>query len=582
MTRRFAFSVLPMFGILFCAASLAAAAEDYFRLVPEKALGFWVINQPAEVDAKIQSVSGEMKLPVPPLVDLFKMKAGIQEGLDEKGPIVFVALPDEKNGVIPVPILLIPVTDYAKFRDQLSPESTTDEVTEVKFFNEATLIRNIGGYAALTGAPFREGLESLQLAGEVPSALKPLAQWASSRDAALVIFQPGIKELSSKGQAWLNTMKMMFGQAGEQGKQISAGFTMYGKMLQAIEKEVTAFGIGAGLDKQNVLRITSCTELKPGGNWATALAQSTTPKENLLTGLPSDPYVVAGGAALNDALTDAMSKLSINMMKDMPEVYGLTEEQTAKLSENLAPKLKGLQSMSMSLGVGKGDEPLYANLLGVMRVENATTFMAGYEKYFVGYNEMVKGAKSPLIQPMEVEKCEVAGTPALQVTMSIPKPPGPMPPQYNKMIETMLGPGNKLVFWLAPADDNTVVMGYVKKEPMERMIASLKQKAKGLAENADLAKTAALLPPDAPMVAYLSPQGAIELVKRMVAVILPAGMQDRVAIPDFPQSPPLGFAIKTAPNEVETTLAVPAEVLKAIGQYIQHIRGMSGEDVTMK
>jgi hypothetical protein len=114
---------------------------------------------------------------------------------------------------------------------------------------------------------------------------------------------------------------------------------------------------------------------------------------------------------------------------------------------------------------------------------------------------------------------------------------------------------------------------------LERMIASMKEKSAGMTGDADVSKTASLLPSDAQAVTYVSPQGTIQFVKRMMTTLLPPGMAERMNIPDFPQSPPLGFAVKVAPNEVQTTLAAPVEVLKAIGQYVQHIRGMSGENV---
>ena len=353
-------------------------------------------------------------------------------------------------------------------------------------------------------------------------------------------------------------------------------------MLQAADKEVSALGVGLEIDKQNALRVTSRTELLPGGNWGKVLAKVPSSKENLLGGLPDDPFVAAGGGALSDEMMGGMMSLSFNLMKSTPQLYGLGDEQIGKLADLAAGKFKGVHSTSMTLGVGSSDEPLYANLLGIMRVDDAKAFMAGYDQYFEKYNEIIKGAKSPLLQPLESEKCEVAGIPALQVTMAIPKPQaGPMPPQYDKMMEAMLGPGGKLVFWLVPADEHTIVMGYVKKEPMGRLVAALKQSQPGLAADAEVQKTVAMLPHYVPMVAYLSPQGTIGMVKRMVSTFLPPGMGDRMNIPDFPQTPPLGFALTIAPNELQTTLVLPSEVLAAIAKYVKHVRGMSGDDVTL-
>lgn len=582
MIRRVAFSLLPLVGILLCAASFAAAADDFLKLVPDSAWGFVAINQPTEMDAKIQALSHEMQLPSPGLLSRVKQLSGVQEGFDEKGTVVMMVLPSEKDSDIPVTlILLVPVTDYDKFLAQLQPESTTDEVTKCKFFGDDSWARKVGNYAALCGPPFRGALEKLTPASEVPAALKPWGEWISTHDAAGIVFQPGIKELTSKGQNWLNTAKMMLGAAGDQGKQALAAFEMYGKLLEAADKEVSAFGIGLALDKQNVLRLTSRTALVPEGNWAKVVGKSPAPKENPLVDLPNDPYMFAGGIALSEEMVNNMKKISFDLMKSMPDLYGLSSEQIDKMISQLEPQFKGAHAMSIILGTGKSDEPLYANMLNITKVDNTATYMANMEKYFQQYNELIKNSKSPLLKPLEVEKSEVAGVQGFQVKMELPKPQGPMPPQYDKMMQAMLGSAGSMVFWIAPADEHTLVTGYVNKKLMERTMADIKQKKPGLVENAELKKTVALLPADAPAVAYLSPQGTIDFVKRMIAAILPPGMQDRVTIPEFPATPPLGLAIQSAPNEIDTTLVVPAEFLKALGQYINHVRGMSREDVTM-
>jgi hypothetical protein len=581
MTRRFALWALPLLGFLLFAAPFAVAAEDVLQLVPDSAWAVVRVSSLSNVDAKSKAIGEEMELPIPGLLAGFRQVTGIQAGLDENSPAALIVLPAEGDEFV-TRVVLLPVTDYDGFRDALNPKSKTDEITEVTLSGRAALIRHVGGYAAVTHSENHKSLESIKVSGEVPASLKSWQSWMAERDVAGVLLQPGVKGLSAKGQAWLNMMKGVLGQMGDQGKQAVAAFGMYEKALQASEKEVVGIGIGVQLDDQKVLRVTSRTELAADGNWAKAIGKAPAPKESLVQGLPSDPYVAAGGAALSEASLQNMMKLSVNVMKSMPEMYGLSQEQIDKMSDQLTPKIRGLQSMSMVLGVGKDKDPIYANMLGVMRVENAQAFLDGYEEYFKQYNEIIKGAKSAMIPPMEVEKTEVAGVEGLQVTMKIPKPnAGPMPPAYDQMIEAMLGPGGKMVFWMAPADEHTVVTGYVTKAPMERLMAAIKEKQPGLAANAELAKTVALLPADAPMAAYLSPQGTVELVKRMIAAFVPPGMQERMNVPDFPQTSPLGLAVKSGTNEVLTTLVVPADVLAAIGKYVRHIRDMSREDVTM-
>ena len=124
---------------------------------------------------------------------------------------------------------------------------------------------------------------------------------------------------------------------------------------------------------------------------------------------------------------------------------------------------------------------------------------------------------------------------------------------------------------MAPADEHNIVIGYVSKEHLQQTIEAAKQGKPGLTSDAGVSKTAALLPQDALLTVFLSPQGTIDFFKRMASVIITPEMNMEQKIPDFPKTPPIGFAATTATNELQTCLVVPAEVLLAIPKYIEKI-----------
>jgi hypothetical protein len=93
MISRFLPVALPLAGVSLLTAFSAPAAEDYLTLVPDSAWGCVVVNQPAEVDVKLQALGREMQMPVPGVLALLKMQTGIQEGIDEKGSVVVIMMP---------------------------------------------------------------------------------------------------------------------------------------------------------------------------------------------------------------------------------------------------------------------------------------------------------------------------------------------------------------------------------------------------------------------------------------------------------------------------------------------------------
>jgi hypothetical protein len=233
--------------------------------------------------------------------------------------------------------------------------------------------------------------------------------------------------------------------------------------------------------------------------------------------------------------------------------------------------------MSMLMGVSGQGESLYSSIVTIMKVDNATEFLAAYQKDITSYGEFVKAVDSPMLQAIGIEKTELDGTPALKITMNAPKAlAGGQIPQQARMMETFFGKEGKVEGWVVPADEHHVVIGYVNKDRVLKTVEAIKKGESGLAADASVAKTAELLPKDALSLVYLSPQGAVNFAKWIAAAVAPAELNVGPNIPEFPATPPIGFAVTSAPNELQTVLVFPADVLKAIGQYVGTIKGIRG------
>ena len=141
-------------------------------------------------------------------------------------------------------------------------------------------------------------------------------------------------------------------------------------------------------------------------------------------------------------------------------------------------------------------------------------------------------------------------------------------------MEYFFGPEGKVVGWIVPVDEHSVVLGYVNKDLLQQTIEAIKQGKPVLAADAEIAKTAAMLPPDAVTVGYLSPQGTIEFVKQTMLAAIPFVGNLKDDLPEFPKTSPIGFAINVAPNEVQKTLVIPADVLRAIMPYVGKVQAV--------
>jgi len=580
MCRRIAVTALALTFLALLCVQPAQAADDILRLVPDSALGFVVVNGPGAVDAKLQELGRQMQLPIPSLLARLRADVVIEKGLDEKGAAALLILPPEGNGPWPTPILLVPVSDFGKFPAQFQSD-LNEGVAKITLWGTEVVARKIGGYLALTDESHKETLtKTLKLSEAVPGTLAPWVAWQAENDVAAVIFQPGIKLISAKVQEGIQMLKLTMARGDEQTQQAAAVFDLYAKLFQAAQKEVASVGYGVRLDKQGVLHIAKRGRLVPGGSWARSAAQVQPANQNLVAGLPTGPFVVAGGGTLPEGVQDAMMGFSMDVMKAMPNLYGLNQQQIDQMRKISLEAMKRVRSMSMVLGVGPSGASPYSKFVIIMRVDNTAAFMADYEKSLDEYRELLKKADSPVLRPIEVTKSEIGGVPAMQFTTEAPKlPAAQQTPQVAKMMEAMFGPSGKLAGWVVPADEHSVVMSYASKELVQSAAQAIKQGSKGLAGDPEVAKTAALLPANSPFVVFWSPQGTIDFVNRLIPQLAPGGAQAAVRIPEFPKTPPIGIAVTAAPDELQSHLVVPADVFKAIGSYAGKIKskGPSGD-----
>ena len=573
----------------------AQAEADILEVIPDSALGFVLINNITEFDGKIVQLAGQIGAPPMSPLAMFKMSTGMTAGLNEKAPMAVVAMPSEADAPFPTPMFIGRVDDIDELRKQIAAMDVRKAGGAEPDAEQRTLVGEKDGHAllALPGQDklLKQVLESKKsIAAEVAGWKKPLGK----SDVAAVVMPAGVKVFSNTILAELRKAKEMFKQLdGGNMEQAIAGFEMYEMFVEAAAKETDKVALLGKIDEKGNVFLTKRVSFVPGpgGEAAAAFAEVKPVEADLLAGLPDGPYVAAGGGVFPEKLTEMMLRMSVGVIKAMPELYGIAPEKADKLIALSAESVKGMQGMSMLMGVGKGDDPLYGNMVGFVKVDNSAEFMKHYGKYIDGYNELV-GDESAFLTRSEVKNVTIGGKPGLHLSMKIPTTPAAAEvPNYDKLMEAMFGPGEKINVYMATVDETTIAWGYTDKKKLLATLKALETPKKSLSKNKQLAKTKKLLPDGSQWVGYVSPQGSVTFANRMMGVMLKAmkagGDVDKTgaggntldlgpglspSIPQFPKTPPVGFAVKVVDGQLEATLVVPGEVIKAIGEYSAELK----------
>ncbi len=563
----------------------APAAESVLKLVPEDALGLVVVNGLAKADAAIGQVAEKVGAQAPSLLAILKLSAGVTEGLNEQGSGALVFLAGEDETAEPISVLLAPVSDYPAVLRQLQGKENDEGIAEVTFMDSRFLMGQAAGYAVLVEPGHGDVLKGiLKAEPKLPESLKPLSGWLDENQFAAVLMPAGLKLYCGLGVKALRQVRQQMEEMQDQMPPdaqmgpVLAVFEIYEKFLAGCGEELVLAAVGARVDSQGSLLVTSRLPYRPDGQMAQALEGFGTPEEDVLTGLPAGPYVFAFGGTWPEELSQAMLEFSGAMMKAMPQMYGLSEEETDRLLQASAESMEDLRAMSMLMGVGKPGDPLYSNIVGVMRCKDAPAYMEQYEKAMAETRRLLAKPEQSMFKEMEFEKRD-DGVWVMSAVIGFPKTPGTedipgFEESMDQMMKTLFGPGGRITVYIKIADKQHVVMAYTQEALLGPALEALRNPRAGLAGDESVARTRALMPKDVQWLGLLSPQGVMAYANRVMETVLAAepGGFPPIKLPEFPATPPIGCGMRVAENQVQGFLVVPAPVLEGIGQYVEQLQ----------
>ncbi len=543
----------------------AAAADNVLKLVPSDAMGVAVVNQPAEAGRKLNALVARLQLPVPDVTTMVKQKLGDVDGIDERGSVAIAAiLPDGPGG--PTMVAFVPVTDFDALLKSVEAEKVSERIVKATVGGRPLMIARKGQFALVTDAAGEAILnKALDAPRSMADEMTALADRIAKVDVYAAAAPAGIKMAQQQLLAGLAGVKAQLEQQqGEQAKQAVLGIQMYESLFQRLDKELTHAVVGARLDESGSVHMIVGAALASGGFLAKMGAVPETPQVDLLADLPQGEFMFAGGGKMPQQWGEQLAEFSLNMMKSYFPQASLSDEQLREIVKSSAQSMKGMQSMSMMMGLVPADQPLYANTVLVIKTDAARVYMDNYIKSLEQMSALMKQAEKPPFA-YDFHRIQLDGVEAVQIEMEMKGMiPADGPPNMDAIFKKMFGSSDTMSIYLAPRDDNTVLGSYVSKDVLTRLLKQ--ESGVSLSRDPQVAKTLAMLPAKSSGLVLFSPSGLFKFVSQMAAAIEPQAAEK---IPQFPDSPPVGMTTDLNAKRLDVDVVFPAELLQAIATFVQ-------------
>jgi hypothetical protein len=553
-----------------------------FDQVPDTALGVAVVRNLAATDAKVQQVAqifaGVVGDAPPAPLALAKATLRIGDGLNEQGDVVLAFLPGNEPTAAPKPLLLIPVSDYAKFAASVGGDDT-GELTRVVLAGQEVHVARQGGFALLMNVADRELMEKLLATPTTPAPLlgDELSSWLAANDVAVVLLPAGLELLTGLGQQGVaQSREELEGQLADPAvakelAQAKIAFDMYDNVLGFLGAKVRAAAVGVSIDDASNIKLSDRIVFERGDDAASTTAVA--PLEgSILAGYPDQPFVFAGGGPLPPSWVDAYAKFLRNMIEQMPEVYGFEEFDAAKwqrVEDSWRAAMK-VRSYTFVMYAGERGDPLFSNIFGLMEVDDSQVYLQAMRDSMTIWNELTAESSGDIKMKYEIEEVELAGAKGTRIVTDVLAAAGDDDvPGVKMMFDAMFGEGGKFEMYVVVADDDTVIFTMSDEADATRAVEWVKNNEHGLAQSPHVQAATQLLEAPAPWKAYISPQGYISWINRMYAAMAGPLGAPPMTIPEYPAGPPLGFALNSADDQLRGEMVVPVQALKDLAGYIE-------------
>jgi len=578
--RRNSYRLLSALLVITGFAPLARAADSILDVVPSTALAWGAVNHMDAASEKVQGLAKIVQVPTANLLESIKKESGLEKGLNEKGAAGFFVVPGKTEKDPVAGAFFVAVENEKEFLGNFEVVKE-GKISEVKSKSEhggsTSFLAFLHGYALIADKTDRGALEAaVEAKQSIATEMKGYESWLAENDASMVGTAAGIKFAAKQAQDELKKSKDAGTETPDAAAMMKSLEVYLDKSLQAAPSEFSLVMAGIRCDKQSAIRLIGRARLVQGGKVAKTIATIPPLKENLLTGVPGGPFVFAMAGVGIPGMWEGYMNLYGDLMKSLKPMGGMSSDDMDKLTKESLEAVKQMKSMSFVMKLGKRSDPIYSNMYATINVEHSDQLLALQEKYAAAASKLMQGAKQNPIKSITAKRLQVAGKPALQQEMTFDLSSLPGSEATRPVMDQLLGVGGKMLMYYVAADDHTVVMGIgVPQERMAAAVDVLKQPKKSLAEDADVAVTAAMLPEKSQWVAYVSFRGYSQLIVRFMAAALKTTPgAEGFQLPVFPKSPPLGLAVKATSDELHVEIAVPPALVQATGDYMKEMQAM--------
>lgn len=588
--------------LLLILAPTFVRAADVLQEVPNDALGFVAVHHLGDLDAKIKSLSSDLRNNVFSPLGFMKAVTGIQDGLDPNGDSLLVVYKDAggDNSQIRYGIWL-PVADYARLIKSIGATSN-DGVAAATVAGEDLLVAHRGEWAIVMDPDQRERMTQLvSAAPSPPPQIAAWKKWIDDNDVTFVAFESGVHELLSRideadenGKSGNESSDNLFGSRGTAGRGnvlvatgahrpspdgLAGAINEFHKWTAASPEFARAIqqtnmvGCGLRLNFDGSQRGNVRARLRVALDDTIQIPPLGADGDLPFSIYENGGFVIHGAGRLPNSVFVGLASAYLRRFADdlkTEERTELDEESLKQLNDAVEQAANDVRSALVLTQPGAQPQPAYSNDFILLRVASASEFFNHAAEVMRLWNKANRDAHGETHLVFESEESKIGGRTATQYSLDMVAIAGdPVLPEIRQIMEKLFGPGGRLRLWIVPADDRTVLLARGTAGQVAAALKALDRKQPVDWNRGESSECSRLLneSPTTTWRVFFDPHRYYDWQQREAAAMTCVPIIGGPLVRPFRDCPPVGIAGGFQGNEISIEMVALEPTIKSAYEY---------------
>lgn len=518
--------------------------QDILSAVPGDAWAVLCAPNIGKTDARLTTMIQRLNLPMMPGNPLMIAKAmmGLTMGFDDSGALAVVVMPvADLTAFAKSMVILLPTSDFDQLMSVMNPEPMEGGISKIYFLDKESYVARHGKWTAMAQTPET-------LAGVLKSKTSAKSRFNKHQ---MKRFQ------SDDLTLWLNASAIT-------SSDLFAAFAPMLVISSAdpeMLKQFSSLEVSLRFDPSG-LNLGYYIDAAPESDMGKSFRAAPATTESLLTGLPSEPFVLAAGMAASES----QSRLNAESVDKMLTTKGAQGgPEVAAVLEGLRPMIKyligSIRHLSMSIA------PLRAGPNGMIGMTVVLTTEGDSKKVCTTIGEMIDRVKKGLAENEDAAEilnlveykagAEKSGT--VQVDHLMVSYPSEGSQEWREQADKILG-AEGVLFRIAAVGDKRVAIAFGGgSERFAAVVKAARLNKASLADDEGIKRVSAFVPKKRSSEGYI----AVDRLVRMIGEIAKVGdfpwpvVMPEINAPIAMVSAPAGKA------GLQNDLFIPMEVIVA-------------------